>query len=47
MNRDREMAAVEELMREDRMATLDEIRDVHIDVLKLLGHSPASDFHLV
>ena len=43
MNRDREMAALEELMREDRMATPDEVRNRDIDVVKLLGHSPASE----
>jgi NADPH-dependent 2,4-dienoyl-CoA reductase/sulfur reductase-like enzyme/nitrite reductase/ring-hydroxylating ferredoxin subunit len=35
MNRDREMAAVEELMREDRMATPDQIRGGNVDILEL------------
>jgi NADPH-dependent 2,4-dienoyl-CoA reductase/sulfur reductase-like enzyme/nitrite reductase/ring-hydroxylating ferredoxin subunit len=47
MNRDREMAAIEELMREDRMANADEVRDGHLDVLKLLGRRPASEFYLL
>jgi len=47
MNRDREMAGVEELMREDRMPMPHEIRKGQIDILKLLGHSPASEFYLL
>ena len=47
MNRDREMAAIEELMREDRMANADEVRDGHLDVLKLLSQRPASEFYLL
>jgi NADPH-dependent 2,4-dienoyl-CoA reductase/sulfur reductase-like enzyme len=45
MNRDREVATIEELMREDRMASPDEVRDGHLDVLRLLGHRPASEFY--
>jgi apoptosis-inducing factor 3 len=36
MNRDREMAAVEELMRQDSMPTPDQLRGGHVNILELL-----------
>ncbi|MGH9854363.1 MAG: oxidoreductase C-terminal domain-containing protein, partial [Blastocatellia bacterium] len=36
MNRDQEMAAVEELMRHDRMPTPDHLRGGHVNILELL-----------
>ena len=36
MNRDREMAAIEELMRQDRLPTPDQLRSGHVKVVELL-----------
>lgn len=41
MNRDREMAAVEELMRLDRLPTMEQLRSDHVNLLEML-HAPES-----
>jgi len=40
IDRDKELDAVEELMRLDRMPTPDQIRESHVDLLKLLSDTP-------
>jgi len=43
MNRDKEMAAIEELMRLDRMTAVDHLRQGHVDFLDLLRDAASSE----
>ena len=47
MNRDKEMAALEELMRLDRMPAVDQLRHSSVDFLDLLRDAPSSQSRLL